>query len=203
MGYAEAWERREEETEPAWEAFHAYRDQGPPRSLARLAGELGKSRQHMEQLSATHGWVRRVAAYDRYLDAQRRAERERAILEMERRQATQLAAAAAALSQPIQAFLERIHRVREEGGDPFASMSIGELGRMAASSIRHLSSVVEAQRLVAGLSTENVQPDAPATVQEARRRAEAMSRGELEDYLLGVDDGRREFLRELGLDDPA
>jgi hypothetical protein len=30
-----------------------------------------------------------------------------------------------------------------------------------------------------------------------------MSRSELEDYLVGVDDGRREFLRELGLDDPA
>jgi len=42
----------------------------------------------------------------------------------------------------------------------------------------------------------NLSPDSPTMVEEARERAARMSRGELEDYLLGVDDGRRrEFLR--------
>jgi hypothetical protein len=47
----------------------------------------------------------------------------------------------------------------------------------------------------------NIDPDASVSVGEARRRADAMSRDELETYLLGVDDGRRELLREAGLAD--
>ena len=80
-------------------------------------------------------------------------------------------------------------------------MSTAELGRLALLSTRHLPAIVEAERLVAGLSTVNIDPDAPASLGEARRRAEAMTRDELETYLLGVDDGRRELLREAGLDD--
>ena len=93
--------------------------------------------------------------------------------------------------------------MHDHGEDPFATLSISELHRMLVTSVRHLPSTVAAERLVAGLSTGNLSPDAPATVVEARRRAEQMSRSELEAYLVGsgVDDHRRqEFPR--GLDDP-
>ena len=122
---------------------------------------------------------------------------------MGRRQGAQLADAAAALREPVQAVLSRIRELNDAGEDPYAGLSIETLHRMAMQAIRHVPAIVEAERLSAGLSTDNLSPDVPASVEEARRRAEAMSRSELEDYLVGVDDGRREFLRELGLGDPA
>jgi hypothetical protein len=200
---AEPWERRPGESLEAFEGFAVYRDAGRSRGTAGVAQALGKSKTLIDRWCARDGWVRRVAAYERHLDSERRREQEQQLVDMSRRQGVQLAAAAQALAQPARAFLERIQQARDRGEDPFARMSTAELGRLAVSAVRHLGSVVEAERLVAGLSTENVQPDAPATVEDARRRAEAMSRGELDDYLLGVDDGRREFLRELGLDDSA
>jgi hypothetical protein len=196
-GGIEPCERQDNESGPAYEAFVRYRDQGRDRSVRRVAQESNKDPSLIGRWSSTHDWVRRVSAYDRHLDARRREAREDAILEMERRQATQLAAAAQALTQPVRAFLERIQRVRDEGEDPFASLSLSELQRMAIASVRHLPSIVAAERLVAGLSTQSVSPDASASVEEARRRAERMSRSEIEDYLLGVDDGSRKFLRGL------
>jgi hypothetical protein len=190
------FERRDDETDPAWGAFRQYRDQPQPRSLARLALELGKSRQLFEGWSARHEWTRRVAAYDRYLDARRRQEREDEILAMERRHEAQLKAGSSALTQPIRAYLQRVAELRGEGEEPFAELSLAELHRLAMGAIRHLSSVVAAERLVAGLSTEAHSSDALASVEEARRRADAMSRSEIETFLLGVDDGRREMLRE-------
>jgi hypothetical protein len=194
------WERRDRETEPAWEAFRGYRDQLQPRSLARLARELRRSTQLLEGWSARHEWVRRVASYDRYLDARRRQEREDEILEMERRHAAQLRAASHALSDPVRAYLHRIAELRGSGEDPFAELSLVELHRLAVGAVRHITSIVGAERLIAGLGADAPSSDSPGTVEDARRRADAMSRSEIETFLLGVDDGRAEFLRGIGLE---
>jgi hypothetical protein len=199
---ATVWERQPCEGPEAYEAFAVYRAQGRDRSIRAVGRTLGKSTALIERWSSAHQWVRRVAAYDRFLDAERRRVREQRILEMEDRQASQLIDAAQALAHPTRAFIERIQQMHDRGEDPFASQSISELHRMAVTSVRHLPSIVAAERLIAGLSTESASPDAPASAYEARRRAERMSRTELEAYLLGsgVDDhGRQEFLR--GLDD--
>lgn len=193
------WERQPNETPQAYEGFATYRDQGRDRSVRRAAQALDKSVTVIGEWSSLHGWVRRVAAYDRHLDEQRRRTREDAILDMERRHATQLAGAAGALVQPIQAFLQRIQVDRAAGIDPFKDLTTAQLARLAQMSVRHLGSVVEAERLVAGLSTES-HADAPATHEAARLAAERMGRSELEDYLLGVDDGRAAIMVELGLD---
>ena len=49
-----AWERLENESSRAFEAFSAYRDLGPQRSLAKVAETLGKSKALMERWSAKH-----------------------------------------------------------------------------------------------------------------------------------------------------
>lgn len=63
------WERRDDETSPAWEAFLTYRDMGTARSTAKTARSLGKSKQLMDGWSSKHQWVERARAFDRHEDA--------------------------------------------------------------------------------------------------------------------------------------
>ena len=69
----EPWERREDETTKAYEAFCIYRDMGRERSLNKVAEKLSKSDTLIKRWSFTHGWVNRVAKWD---DEQDRIERE-------------------------------------------------------------------------------------------------------------------------------
>jgi hypothetical protein len=73
------WDRRENETTKAFEAFAAYRNLGPARSVAGAAEEVGKSVSLLNKWCARHHWVARVAAWDRFCDQQdqRRDEVER------------------------------------------------------------------------------------------------------------------------------
>jgi len=69
---AEPWERREEETTVAFEAFATYRDMGLKRSCDRVAKQLGKSNTLIERWCTRHEWVDRSAAWDARLDEQAR-----------------------------------------------------------------------------------------------------------------------------------
>lgn len=69
------WERREEESTKAYEAFCIYRDMGRERSLSKVAEKLQKSFTLMGRWSREHGWVDRAAKWD---DEQDRIEREQA-----------------------------------------------------------------------------------------------------------------------------
>jgi hypothetical protein len=61
---SDPWQRLEEETDPAWEAFRCYRDLGLERSIAKVAGELDKSVPLMERWSSKHRWVMRSTTFD-------------------------------------------------------------------------------------------------------------------------------------------
>ena len=69
------WERRENESSKAYEAFSIYRDMGTERSLGKVAERLKKSETLMGRWSSNHEWVKRAALWD---DEQERLERERA-----------------------------------------------------------------------------------------------------------------------------
>jgi hypothetical protein len=75
---AEPGDRIDGEGQKAFEAFRAYRDLGPTRSLAQVAQGLGKSRTIVARWSAEFAWVERVAAWDDYAD---RLDRERDLAE--------------------------------------------------------------------------------------------------------------------------
>lgn len=77
----EPWERREEESTKAYEAFCTYRDMGRERSLSKVAEKLQKSETLMGRWSRTYDWVKRAAKWD---DEQDRIEREAARKEQER-----------------------------------------------------------------------------------------------------------------------
>ena len=85
------WERQENETTKAYEAFCVYRDMGTQRSLSKVAEKLQKSDTLMGRWSRENDWVKRAAKWD---DEQERIEREiaqreqgKAIREMRKRHA--------------------------------------------------------------------------------------------------------------------
>lgn len=67
------WDRRENETTKAYEAFCIYRDMGRERSLAKVSEKQQKSGSLIGRWSREHGWVDRAAQWD---DEQERIERE-------------------------------------------------------------------------------------------------------------------------------
>lgn len=64
------WDRRDEESEEAFEAFVLYRDMGVKRSIRAVAQALGKSHQLMAVWSSPNDWPNRARAYDKWLDQQ-------------------------------------------------------------------------------------------------------------------------------------
>jgi hypothetical protein len=65
------WQRRADESDQAWMAFIAYRDQGVGnRSLPRLTVEMERPKSYTRQLekwSSEHQWQVRVAAWDQHI----------------------------------------------------------------------------------------------------------------------------------------
>jgi len=60
------WDRQPGESENAFAAFDAYRLMGSDRSLTKLGGRLGKTRQMIEDWSWRHSWTMRTLAWDQH-----------------------------------------------------------------------------------------------------------------------------------------
>jgi|SRR5687768_3779741 len=61
-----AWERRDDESDPAWEAFRVYLMWGSRRTLDRLCKNQGKSHQLISGWASKHEWRKRCMAFDSY-----------------------------------------------------------------------------------------------------------------------------------------
>lgn len=88
----EFWDRQDKETAKAYRAFCVYRDMGIERSIQKAADQFyGRDAAEPRQLevwSVRNTWVRRVEAYDDWLEARARVEAENEIIEMRKRHAT-------------------------------------------------------------------------------------------------------------------
>lgn len=199
---AEEWERQENESEEAFEAFRVYRDQTPPRSIRNATKEVGKSFALLSKWSAKHSWVARSAAWDREQDRVKREADLRGQVEMGKRHAREAKQLSDTLLLPAQQLVERWEKRKAEDPDcdPFAGMSDLELMREAIKAARVYAQVGVFERLSRGLSTTNVGGhDGGAIEIEARNRVEAMPRGEIEAYLLGIDAGAKRAAEKHGL----
>lgn len=87
------WDRQPEESGRAFQAFAAYRDLGPERTLDKAAAAYGRHVSLMRRWSARYGWRVRAAAWDdeqaREMEAALR-QRRRAACERQARDAEQL-----------------------------------------------------------------------------------------------------------------
>ena len=66
MAPEQIWMRRDDETEPQYEAFRAYLLMGSRRTLPRVEKSQSRSRQTVSDWSAKYAWQARVKAFDRY-----------------------------------------------------------------------------------------------------------------------------------------
>lgn len=67
------WERQKGESEKAFEAFTAYRDMGPERTISAVVKKLEKSRTLIDRWKDRWDWQERVRAYDNELEKEARA----------------------------------------------------------------------------------------------------------------------------------
>nr|UWG90058.1 MAG: Protein of unknown function (DUF1804) [Bacteriophage sp.] len=67
------WERQKGESEKAYEAFAAYRDMGPERSITKVSQSLNKTRALIGRWSSQWNWTERARAYDNELEKEARA----------------------------------------------------------------------------------------------------------------------------------
>ncbi|MFJ9617869.1 hypothetical protein [Streptomyces noursei] len=163
----EPWERQSGESPQAFEAFAAYRDLGPARSITKVAQELGKSRPLLSRWSRQYAWVMRAAAYDREQDRLFIAEQQQARRDIARRHA-----------KLAQAFLGKAV-ARLQGLDP-RELSAGEL-------LRYFQVAADIERRAAGDALADVVeqdgaegPDLASLSDEDRKARMEQLRRELE-----------------------
>ena len=165
-----AFERVPGEPVRAYHGFCHYRDLGPMRSLDVAWRQHHERCLHQIQpvtkrrpmswgnWSARWGWVERAAFYDAYLERQKRAALEAEQAEASRRHARALQAGLSALLVPLRVALETaaapsgIEVLRAAAASGIAGL------RAALSDARlsaaHLPALVQAERLVLGMSTD-------------------------------------------------
>jgi len=95
------------------------------------------------------------------------------------------------ISESVTSVLRDIDKANREGREPFAGWDLREKVRTASVLVKALPSLVQAERLVAGLSNSDTGGHSGGAIKaEAEQRAESMDRAELEAYLLGREEQR-------------
>jgi hypothetical protein len=181
------WDRRPRESDPAWQAFVAYRDSEIPRSIRRTAEQLAKSRQLVGRWSTEHDWQDRVAAWDLEQDRQRREAMAKENVEAGRRHAQ---IAAGALQAAAAVNLEWLDRLRKQGDLPQAlkGMTFEDLSELMVKVNRTVPRLIVGERLARGMTTESVEHSGGIDVY--RSKAEAMPDAELDAFLAGAAAGQ-------------
>lgn len=147
------WARAENESDPAHGAFLRYRDMGHERSLAKVARELGKSKQLMERWSRRWRWRQRVDAWQRDADVTLLLARNEEIRISSERQARQATTAITAMMLPHLALATRL-REDPELVNLMATGSVDRLLSLAARTAGPIVSLMQAERLARGEPTE-------------------------------------------------
>jgi hypothetical protein len=118
------WERRNNESAEAFEAFAIYRDLGVGRNLTKVWQQLGKSHTLIERWSHRHDWVLRCIEFDRFMDSERLKALVRGTVAMRERQAN----IAARISQRI---ADRVGRMTDKQIDALSPQEIATLLRVS------------------------------------------------------------------------
>lgn len=177
------WDRRPEETDPSWDAFVAYRDQHRPRSLRRLGDEIGKDPSLVARWSSAHDWQERTASWDLEQDRQRREAMSVENVEAGKRHAQIAAGALQAAARVNLEFLRRIGS-SEDAEAVLRGMGIEDLSELMVKVNRTVPRLIVGERLARGMTTESVELTGGADAY--RKKAEGMTDGELDAFLLGA-----------------
>lgn len=174
------WERQPTEGDERWRTFQAYRDMGVPRSLRRLAEQLGCNPSLLTQRSREDDWQARIAAWDLEQDRQRREALRAGNIAAGERHATIAASGLQAASAVNLAWLNRVGKETER----LQSMPFDELSDLMVRVNRVVPRLVVAERLARGMSTEHTEHSGSVDVH--REQVERWSDAELDAFLLGA-----------------
>lgn len=155
----EAWDRRPDESQPAWEAFRIYRDLRSSRSHARVAAEVGKSVELMSRWSRRDEWVERARAFDAYEDRLRLQSIADGIRKMGERHTQTGQLLAQVLSLPAQALAAKYREDPEAVMRELAALDTVGLIRLARDATHALYTAIGIERLARGEPTEVVRQD--------------------------------------------
>jgi len=109
-GCWEVWEQLEGEGSKAYEAFTAYRDAGPARSIRAVAQTLAKSLPLLKRWSVSYGWVDRCRRYDMHIDRVARQAVEQQRVDMLTQHASTASKVVALVDGWVDAKLEQLER---------------------------------------------------------------------------------------------
>lgn len=111
------WERQEDESLPAFEAFHLYCMQGNSRSLRKVEQELDKSHTLIGRWASRYNWVERTRQYDNYIVREEVEIARKNLADMRKRQIEQ---GKLLQSRAVQAI---VNKSRKDDGLDYESMS--------------------------------------------------------------------------------
>ncbi len=156
---AAPWERKDKESDPAWQAFVLYRDMGPARSCDKVAKALGKSNTLIERWCTWHSWVERSTAWDSHQDRVKREAQLAEIETMGRRHAQQAQAYMQVLMAPAVKILAKLRNPEEAKAfhDELSAMPAMDAIALIARLASQFPGLMRAERLARGESTENVE----------------------------------------------
>lgn len=181
---------------PEWsperkEAFVMYRDMGAERSLRGVSQACRKSVGLIERWSREDGWLLRVASWDAEQDRIRQKAAKEELERITKKHARALESTITVLMQPA---IKLADEIEQNGGAEFLNEADSiTLANLAAQVSKQLPALVQASRLVHGVSTQNVEVKS-----DTRVRIEGASPDELDSYLTNYDDGSDGILNDDG-----
>ena len=166
------WEKLTEETEVSYLWFSRYRDYGGERSLVKVCQKYDKKDNYRVQLgkwSKQHRWPERVAAYDAYLDEQKRTTLENERLQMAREHI-------AVADKTMEAYLRMLNALDLEKVNAGAIKGFGEF---AVKTKRDALGVVEEHKISGDINvTDKNAERIAAEIRELTRKALAVRDGD-------------------------
>jgi len=156
--YTEPWNRLADEKDRAWEVFRYYRDLGPARTIKAVVQHFGYANATSVQNTyvTKYDWRERVLAYDQYEDRIYNAKRATAIKEMADRHSTDLVGFIEALAVPFTALKQKLES-DPDSLDDLTESTVKQLIDLSVKAGRIIPSMMAAERLARGMSTEVIE----------------------------------------------
>ena len=156
------WNRINQETDPAYQAFTTYRDMSYKRSLAKVGQTLGKSKTLIDRWSACYLWRFRVEEWDQDQETVKAVALNTSIVEMAERQAAQAVTAVDGLMLPHLALAQALGDA--DLVDMFAGKDPDDLLKLAQSTAQSITVLMQAERLARGEPSDIVRTQGEMTV---------------------------------------
>jgi len=154
------WQRQPGESSRAFAAFVRYREMGSDRTHKKVALEMGRSVNNIDQLSTKYKWTVRIKAWDEFLDELKRKTIEKETEEMIKRHIQGSQAIQRALLAPVIALNKKLKEVLDSNEkSEFDNMKFKELLRLTTETARVFGSITDVERKARGQATEINQSD--------------------------------------------